>query len=451
MSSSRLSTVLGTTWILHICCAATALLACIPILWPEESYPDFLAPVLPQLGQIIAGSVLASVVTLLITCTHFLLRIKNLQAFLQLIYCSAIWGIGVLIFVEMAIEADVPSPYETAERQPIQETATLHQPTENITSPASLVIPIDPETSQASTIAAVPNLEKLEKEHEELLTAYITRSPRWAYADKGDTFYTRPGHVVLVPPSSGGIPGTVHATFRTVAEGEQLPDGFVPVKPGDAFPQPTAENEELPDIALMLSGKHHLLLAWRGTKHRDTAQKAINAAITTIDSQVQKLAENPTEETLERMCTGKRKRRGSTPELRVVEPNNQYGIYQAEVYANTGRPGTLLLAIRDINDDNKLLRLFSFPARYSPYSQEIFRHDIPGSQEEWIRDSTVSDIAHLFPPGAPFFAIKCGESHNYFGVSFELQFAPSGSDATEPQTLLRRHYKVQAYENQPAE
>ena len=451
MSSSRLSTVLGTTWILHICCAATALLACIPILWPEESYPDFLAPVLPQPGQIIAGSVLASVVILLITCTHFLLRIKNLQAFLQLIYCSAIWGIGVLIFVEMAIEADVPSPYETAERQPIQETAILHQPTENITSPASLVIPIDPETSQANTIAAVPNLEKLEKEHEELLTAYITRSPRWAYADKGDTFYTRPGHVVLVPPSSGGIPGTVHATFRTVAEGEQLPDGFVPVKPGDAFPQPTAENEELPDIALMLSGKHHLLLAWRGTKHRDTAQKAINAAITTIDSQVQKLAENPTEETLERMCTGKRKRRGSTPGLRVVEPNNQYGIYQAEVYANTGRPGTLLLAIRDINDDNKLLRLFSFPARYSPDSQEIFRHDIPGSQEEWIRDSTVSDMAHLFPPGAPFFAIKCGESHNYFGVSFELQFAPSGSDATEPQTLLRRHYKVQAYENQPAE
>ena len=451
MSSSRLSTVLGTTWILHICCAATALLACIPILWPEESYPDFLAPVLPQPGQIIAGSVLASVVILLITCTHFLLRIKNLQAFLQLIYCSAIWGIGVLIFVEMAIEADVPSPYETAERQPIQETAILHQPTENITSPASLVIPIDPETSQANTIAAVPNLEKLEKEHEELLTAYITRSPRWAYADKGDTFYTRPGHVVLVPPSSGGIPGTVHATFRTVAEGEQLPDGFVPVKPGDAFPQPTAENEELPDIALMLSGKHHLLLAWRGTKHRDTAQKAINAAITTIDSQVQKLAENPTEETLERMCTGKRKRRGSTPGLRVVEPNNQYGIYQAEVYANTGRPGTLLLAIRDINDDNKLLRLFSFPARYSPDSQEIFRHDIPGSQEEWIRDSTVSDMAHLFPPGAPFFAIKCGESHNYFGVSFELQFAPSGSDATVPQTLLRRHYKVQAYENQPAE
>ncbi|MBQ8899880.1 MAG: hypothetical protein IJY72_02895, partial [Akkermansia sp.] len=189
MSTSRLSTVLGTTWILHICCAATALLACIPILWPEESYPDFLAPVLPQLGQIIAGSVLASVVILLITCTHFLLRIKNLQAFLQLIYCSAIWGIGVLIFVEMAIEADVPSPYETAERQPIQETAILHQPTENSTSPASMVIPIDQETSEENTISAVPNLEKLEKEHDELLTADITRSPRWAYADKGDTFY----------------------------------------------------------------------------------------------------------------------------------------------------------------------------------------------------------------------------------------------------------------------
>ena len=110
-----------------------------------------------------------------------------------------------------------------------------------------------------------------------------------------------------------------------------------------------------------------------------------------------------------------------------------------------GRPGTLLLAIRDT--DGNLLRLFSFPASYSNNPDELFRHDIPGAVSDWIRETSSTSPVGNFPHGAPFFAIKCGNSHQYFNVSIELQFSSSGTDGAVTETLLKRHYKVQAFED----
>ncbi len=449
MKEPLLSRIFRLSWVWHILCALAVLLACVPILWPLQELPWLSAEHAALAGRVVATALGGSVMVLIASCTYFLLHMRNVRAFFQLGGWCAVWAVGVFVFIRMAIEADAPAPYENSTEINTRQTYTIHQPNENLTGPSALVIPISPESHKADVLEQTPNLQLLETQHEELLAGYLEQAPRWAFADKSDTFYTKPGHVVLVPPATGGIPGTVHATFRTVAEGEPMPSGFLPVKPGEPFPEPANDKEELPDIALELSGKHYLLLAWRGTKHRETAHKAINAAIAAIDSRMQKLAETPTEETVARMCRGKIKRLGNTPELHLIEPNNQYGIYQAEVYANPGRPGTLLLAIRDT--EGNLLRLFSFPAQYSTNPAELFRHDIPGAVSDWMREnSTISSVGN-FPLGAPFFAIKCGDSHQYFEVSVELQFSPSGTDGAVTETLIKRHYKVQAYENTPSE
>lgn len=449
MRKAAFNAFINSVWLSHSLCCVLALAACIPLLWPTLAEYNLQATLQPYAGPVILGAFVCSAVLLGLSIVHHLLHMRNLRALWLLCAWLLQWGLAALIFAQMAIEADVSSPYEADSPQPIQQTDTLYNPADKLTGPSALTISISPENYNADTIGQAPNLVQLEREHQELLASFLKRSGRWAYAAENDTFYTRPGHVVLIPPSSGGIPGTVHATFRSVTEGERLPAGFVVVLPGGAFPEPQEGGDGVPDIALELSGKHYLLLAWRGTKHAETARKAINAAIDAIDSRMQRLAESPTEETAALLCEGRKRFSGNKPELRLSEPSSQYGIYQAEVYANPGRPGTLLLAIRE-TESGKTLRVFSLPALYSDNPNEVFRHDIPGTTEEWQLHSAVSEADTLFPRGAPYFAICTGESHRYFGVTFEVKFYAQGTAGKESETLLRRNYKVQAYENNPA-
>ena len=451
MIRTPIRVVLEASWVPHTLCCLLALLSCVPLLWPDLVEPKLQTAVKSYAGALILASLVGSAILVVASCVHFFLKLNNLKALWQVCTWGIQWGIAALIFAQMAIEADVSSPFEQeASHHPIQNTDTLHIPSEKLTGPTSLTIAIDPTNYGAEVIEDTPNLIQLEQEHEELLSTYLSQSPRWAHATQTDTFYTKPGHVVLLPPATGGIPGAVHAIFRTVAEGEALPAGFVQAAPGTPFPQAEEGQEGVPDIALQLSGKHQLLLAWRGTKHRETACKALNAAIAAIDTRMQGLLDSPTPETLQRLCEGKRSILGNNPELRVCEPVGQYGVYQAEVYANPGREGTMLLAIRDMQSEDKtILRLFSFPAQYSDNPNELFRHDIPGASARWTRDAAVSDVDTIFPHGAPYFAIKAGESHQYFGVTFEVQFSPKGTSGKEADVLLRRNYKVQAYEATP--
>ncbi len=443
ISSSTARRIVFSPWLPHSICCVLVLLACIPILWPELAVESLPAAAAGYAGHLILVCILVSAGLLGTACVHHLLNMRNLSAFRYLLVWLALWGLTVLIFTQMAIEADVAPPYAQETTHPIQQSTTLHTPTEKLTGPSSLVLPIEPELYSSQILESATNLVKLESEHEALLAAFLSSAPRWAFASHDNTFYTKPGHVVLAPPATGGIPGTVHATFRTVTEGERLPDGFVIATPGGAFP--TVE-DGMPDIALELSGKHYLLLAWRGTRHSETARKAINAAIAAIDTRMQRLADTPTEETAQRMREGRRSYPGNKPELRVNEPNSQYGAYQAEVYANTGKAGTMLLIIREL-ESGKPLRLFTFPARFSSNPNELFRHDIPGTPQEWMMTTPLSPAEAAFPKGAPFFAIRTGESHQYFGVTFEVQFFPQGKDSSSANTLLRRNYKVQAYES----
>jgi hypothetical protein len=144
------------------------------------------------------------------------------------------------------------------------------------------------------------------------------------------------------------------------------------------------------------------------------------------------------------MLQGRESYPGTTPEMRLCEPLAQEGAYQGEIYANPGEPGVILVYIRDLNT-NQTLRLLSCPARYSDNTNELFRHDLPGSVPEWVHHAAGDELAGIFPPSSPLFIIRTGQQHQYFGVVFEVWFKPADV-RRQRRILLRRCYKVQAYD-----
>ncbi len=443
MKATLLTRLFLSRWKLHTTCAILSLLACIPPLWPRLPLAEKGNELADYAGMLLFCSFSLSFCMMLFIVVHLLLRLRNKKAILYMLAWSGQWGLALLAFMLMAIVADV-APLPVAEAtQPIQQTDTLHPAKDELTGPSALVIPISPEPYSATVVQATPHLKFLEEEHEEVLTAFLEASPRWA-AQTDDTFYSRPGHVVMVPPVKGGTPGLVHVCFRRLIEGEPLPQGYRVVKSGDSFPKSAAGQEQVPDLALDLGRNHYLLLAWRGTSHEATARKALNAAIAAVDNRMQELADSPTPETAAALNKGKPSMTGNTPELRLCEPPAQYGAYQAEIYANPHEPGTLLVYIREL-ETNHTLRILNCPAQYSDNTDELFRHDLPGSVPPWMRDGGFSSSRHLFAPAVPLFAIREGEPHRYFGVAFEVRFKPI--DPRQPSRLiLRRCYKVEAYE-----
>ena len=433
----------------HVMCVIGALLACVFILFPE------IAPAgTDDMLQIYAGGTLltamgVSALLFFISAATHMLRLSNTRAFSQLIKWCICWGCGIALYVLLAISADVQPPDTEEDKLAIQSSDHLYAPKEQLNGPASLVIPVETTAQSADKVIDAPNLTALESEHAELFQNYIEKSPRWSGQEGDDTYYSKPGHLVMVPPTTSGAPGLVHVCFRTLVEGDRLPQGFSVVQPGGNFPDSADESKFVSDLAVDLGRNHFLLLAWRGSAHRETACKAINAAIAAIDARMQPLRDTPTEEMAERLLNGRESYPGSTPEFRLSEPIAQEGAYQAELYANPGEPGIILVYIKELKS-SRTLRLMSCPARYSNNNQELFRHDFPGSMPDWIRSSVEGDVSNLFPANTPLFAIRRGPQHQYFGVAFEVYFKPS--DVRKQQRhLLRRCYKVQAYEPPVAE
>ena len=426
---------------LHTLCAAVALVSTLPILFPEAVPQPHDETICYYAGLSLSVSVCCSAGLMLIAASIHIFRLSNTRALWQLLTWLSIWGAAGILYIFIAILADV-SPIETqAKNEPIQKTTTLFPATDSLIGTSSLVLPIDTEGRQISTIEKADNLETLEREHAEIFRNYLESSPRWTDKGVDDAFYSRPGHVVLIPPNTGGIPGMVHAAFRRLVEGDPLPIGYVTVKPGDSIPD---DKEGIPDLAVDLGRNHYLLLAWRGASHRETAYRAINAAIADIDERLSALAENPSSETVQRMVSGKQSYIGTTPELRLSEPPGQEGTYQAEVFANPGEAGTILLFIKKL-DTGRTIRLLNCPAKFSSNPEELFRHDFPGSVPIWQSKAFHNSLDSIFPQGTPLFVICKDKSHQYFGAAFEVWFTPQ--DSSKPRRLLlRRCYKVQGYD-----
>ena len=435
-------------WKLPCILGFVALLACIPIIFPfaEDETQQIIRSIC---GWVLMLSVSCSVVHVIITAVHFFLRLKNMRALWQITASFTVWGVVVLLFTQLAIEADPPSPYPQEEQKGLKQADTLHEATAHLKGPSTLCtyLPTTGKEGPNTHIHEATNLLKLEQDHPDLFEQYLSTAPKWAYTANDDTFYSKPGHVVFVAPSADAeIPGMVHAAFRSVSAGETLPDGYEVMAPGAAIstteePHPT----DIPDIALDLGGKRYLLLAWRGAASQATAYKAINATIAEIDSQLAPLAEEPTPATIEKLIRGNDSVKGNRPELLLTEPASQFGIYQAEIYANPGQEGTLILVIRE-RDTNKALLLYSHAAQYSADSEILFRHDVPLALHDKEGRRRMGNHVEFFGTNAPFFTIKEGEAHRYFAITAEVHFSPAGSRGDKTELLLKRHYNVQAYE-----
>lgn len=426
-------------WKLPTIFCAVLLIACIPILVPFFESDDLNALTNGLCGWIILLGILVAFVHLIGTSVYFFLRMNNMRALGQLAASFVIWAIGSLIFTKIAIATDPPSPYPAEEETNVYAKLKQHTATEVLAGPAALCVYLSPTDNEAKEIYHTPNLNKLAQQHPNLLTQYIRTSPRWKYAANDDSFYTQPGHVVYVVPAKSGIPGSVHAAFRTVTDGEQLPSGFTVMTPGDSIPEIESNGENAPYIALELGNQYYLLLAWVGTDNQAVAFKGLNAALKAIDSELESLAEKPTVSEILALCDGKRSISGSNTEIRLSEPESQYGIYQAEIYANPGRPGTLIMDVRDAST-NKSLHIMAQSARYSANKDELFRHDFPSTDSgEFFR--TGNKITNT-----PYFIIKEGEAHKHFGIIVEVRFSPQGSLGSETELLLQKNYSVQAYE-----
>lgn len=437
-------------WKLNIIFSVTALSACIPILFPMSEQAETQLLIRNIFGSIILLSLLAAITQLAFSAVYFFLKMKNMRAIWQMASFVMIWGIACMLFTQLAIEADIPSPYPQEKQLSIEKEDTVHEANAHLRGPSTLCsyLTINSADTPVQTLQEAPNLLKLEQEHADIFAEYLSKAPKWAATASDDTFYSKPGHVVMVVPTGGGIPGTVHVAFRSVSAGEQQPDGYLVIAPGADLPEQTEEGkEEIPDLALDLGGKRYLLLAWRGVINRETAYTAINAAIRELDSQFAPLAESPTEQTIQKLIMGQESIEGITPELLLAEPSSQFGIYQAEIYANPGRAGTLMLVIRDKETQEPLL-LFSHAAQYSTDANKLYRHDIPLPLHDREGNRRMGKHADIFPASAPFFVIKPGESHLYFAITAEVHFSPAGSAGEHTELLLRRHYNVQAYEEE---
>lgn len=441
-------------WVLHpwkflSVMGGVALLACVPILFPFAE-GDTQQTIRDICGWLIMLCMVLSVTQVVVSTVLFFLRLKNLRAIWQLMFFFIVCWVVWQLFISLAIEADTPSPYPEEEQQLQQLADTIHETKERLKGPSALSTYLAPLQlkATATTLHPAANLLKLEKDYPEIFEQYLNTAPKWAYAAHDDTFYSKPGHAVMIAETDEGLIGAVHVAFRSVSAGETMPDGYVVKAPGNAISAPEEnETDEIPDFALDLGGKRYLLLAWRGSNAKATAYNAINAAIAEIDQQLAPLAATPTPDTIEKLIQGEYCIKDGKTELLMNEPASQFGIYQAEIYANPGRKGTLILVIRE-RDTNKTLLLYSHAAQYSADPTEVFRHDVPLALHDMEGRRRLGSHAEVFDKNAPFFTIKLGESHRYFTITAEVHFSPAGSPGDKTELLLKRHYNVQAFETE---
>lgn len=424
----------------HLIFWVLALLASTPLLWPRMLPRAWRGAAPHVCGYVIIVAVLLSVIVLCVSCVRLLARLRNLRTLGEIILCGLQWLTASGLFAVLAYVADVEPPKvevltEQKEEKPpvVQEKKEPPIPSDVIHSPWALVIPINPDSvaeSDTHVLCNPTHLVDLEKEHPDILDAYITESPRWKHSKDDLHFFSKPWHVVLPVKESKA---SVHAAFISISVGQQVPSEYKIVKAGET--PPTAEQEggrQLPDLALELGGTHYLLLAWRGPADPGGSLRAINAAVHEIDKMVEMLAKTPTQDSLKALTHGDNEKRpveGSESAILVSEPYSHSGLYQAQILANPGRRGSLVVEVVD-SETQKILRRFEFPAHFSHHSRELFCYDIPGDLPRYTRQSLIAE--KVIPANdAPLFAIRRTAVHRESTPPARPVVAPDAGAATK--------------------
>lgn len=450
---------------IHIICAVTSIISILPILFPEVMPQNMQAPVCQVAGTIFLISVGISTGMMAIATITHIFKLSNTRAFWQFLAWGGTWFAAWLVFCLIAMVADVAPPPTEEEQQ--QQLAPLCQPNDVLLGPNSLIIPIEPADQPTNTIIKAKALNNLAQKYDGYaLRAYLEKSLRWAgYTNHTRrAFYAHPGHVVMVPPVSGDIPGTVHASFLQSIQGEQIPTNFTKIHAGSPLPLSSDGKTPVTDIALHLGDQHYLLLAWRGASNRQTVTAALNAAIANIDNRLAPLSvllksftppktedENAIEEALAHtlaplintMTSGKRFYDGDTPDFNLKALPTIMGTYQAELYANPREAGTIEIVFTE-QDSQKHCLTCRFPALYDKNPKVLLRHDIPGSVQEWVYNNKDINI----PQGTQsnFFVLAHAQDNKQFHAIVEVWFIPKNI-AKPKKLLLNKRYNVRHYLN----
>ncbi len=434
---SMIGRMIQSYWVLHALAATIFLLSTVPMLWPQ------LAPAgtLPTMGWIFLGSFAVSFALAAIFIIYELLHLRNQIALLRVLSFLGVWVTTLTLSVLLTYRAKVPMDKQLVQEAP-QLDITRYEANEKLHGESSLVVQIKLSESTSENIQESPQLVALERDHPEIFQYYLQQSPRWS-EHSSDSFYAQLGHVeIILKDKDNNSRGVVHAAFRAITEGEEMPQGYTVIKPGEKL-TPLAEEKErrgIPDIALDLGGNYFLLLAWRGIDDAALALRGVNDSIRYIDSHFDTLVKNPTREQVDHMVTGTKQYKLKQPDLRLSEPPSQYGTYQAEIYANPKEAGQLLLLIKESKNHN-VLRVISCYARYSDNDDEYFLHEIPSDLPNWFGRQEWAPGRLMLDQGIPLFTIKRGDSDITFDADFEVWFAPSDS-TKEKQLILSKRYRV---------
>ncbi len=424
-------------WMPHALCAITLLLSIVPMLWPEIGGKH-----LAQLaGYAVIGSFLLSLLLAILWIVYDLLHLKNKKAILRILSFIVVWSSAAACSLLLTYRAKVPMAKELIEKAP-ELDIKVHDADEELLGESRLVIPIKLRDTTYTHIQKSPNLVRLESEHPDIIHYYLQQSPRWT-SNASDTFYAQLGHVELTIKDKDGNPrGVVHAAFRALTEGEEMPHGYTPVKSGDELPTLLDANKEasIPDVAIDLGGDYFLLIAWRGINDRELALQSINESIRYIDASFDTLAKNPTVEQVDQVLKNKQAFTLKDPDLRLSEPPSQFGTYQAEILANPQEAGQILLLIKE-SKTQQVLRVISCYAQYSDNESEYFLHEIPADLPNWLGRQAWAPGKLMLEPGIPLFTIRRGDSGQTFEVDFDVWFAPA--DITkERRRILKKRYRV---------
>lgn len=421
---------------LHAACIFILILSTVPMLWPEIADERIIS----ICGYIFISSFGISLFSAIYFVTYDLLHLRNKHAILRITNTLGFWLLAAGVTVFLTYRAKVPMDRALVEKAPTLDIK-VNDANEILKGASSLVIQLRLSDEIRNQIQESPNLAQLEAEHPDIIKHYLQQSPRWS-SDASDTFYVQLGHVEIILKDQDNNPrGVVHAAFRTIAGGEEMPHGYVLVKAGDELPTNLNDTEQsIPDLILDLGGDYFLLIAWRGIDDRNLALQCINNSIRYIDASFDTLVKKPTIAQIDKLIKDKQSFTLTQPRLKLSEPPSQYGTYQAEIYANPQEMGQLLLLIKD-SKTSQVLRVISCYAQYSNKEDEYFLHEIPADLPNWLGRQAWAPGKLVLESGIPLFTIKRDKSGNTFEADFEVWFIPS--DITkEKQQLLTKRYRV---------
>ncbi len=443
----RLCLMLRSYWLIHTILASLSLLLTLPMLMTGALSHSSLN----LLGYALTACIALSALWLLISLIITALKIRNIELIARLGSFIAIWAFFLGLFSLAAYVAKLDKLHEV-QAHTTQQSIPVHLPMEKLMGESSLQLyyHLDDSADEADVnIAMTKSLNELSARHPQLLRQFIENAPRWKHP-MSDQFYAELGHVVLTDADDpAGTEGSVHASFRRLIEGENIPLGYSPAKPGAPFPtddaHETGGDHDIPDIALDLGGDYILLLAWRGrSEDRALAYQAINAAIIAIDDQFEALLKRGS---LTGVLPSQRRsvsHRGTKPEIRLNSPPSQYGCYQAEVYANPHQNGYFSLIAKDI-ESGKEMTTISFRSLYSFDDQELFRHELPQSLPTWMREEEWIPRSSPEKKDLPLFTIEQSDQLRSILVDLELWFTPYGNQQV-PRILTSKRYRVQSFQ-----